>query len=90
MSRNPFTQTSEGLPIDRKAIIGANPKIVSAARWFWWIVALSIINTILLHSGSETSFVMGLGFTLVADALLLGTFKDQFEGRFDIMSSRKH
>lgn len=54
--------------VDRAAIIAANPGVKSAARWFWWIAALSVINTVLLHTGSETSFIGGLGFTLMADA----------------------
>ena len=53
----------------RKAIVTANPSIASAARWFWWIAGLSVINSVLIHSGSETSFLAGLGFTLVADAV---------------------
>ncbi|GAB3377090.1 hypothetical protein GCM10027431_32590 [Lysobacter rhizosphaerae] len=47
-----------------------SPAVQSAARWFWWIAGLSLINTLLAQSGSETSFVMGLGFTVVSDAVL--------------------
>ncbi|PTY07135.1 hypothetical protein DB347_07430 [Opitutaceae bacterium EW11] len=66
MSSNPFT--SEATPaVDRAAILAANPGIKSAAHWFWWIVGLSVINTVLVHSGSHTSFAVGLGFTLLAD-----------------------
>ena len=51
----------------KKDIAEASPGVARAARWFWWIAGLSLINTFLIHSGSETSFVVGLGFTLIAD-----------------------
>lgn len=70
---NPFLETTSAAPvapvIDRKAILTANPGIISSARWFYWIAGLSIVNSVLTHSGSETSFVAGLGFTLVVDAV---------------------
>lgn len=53
--------------INKAAIVSGTPGVASAARWFWWIAGLSLVNTVLLHSGSETSFVIGLGFTLIAD-----------------------
>jgi hypothetical protein len=45
------------------------PTIISGAHWFWWIAGMSLVNTIMIHSGSEMSFIIGLGFTLVADAM---------------------
>jgi hypothetical protein len=63
---------SDNTTIDRDSIVSAHPIIKSAAHWFWWIVALSLINTILIHSGSQTSFAIGLGFTLTVDTLLVG------------------
>lgn len=68
MADNPFVAPQASLSIDRKALVASLPRVASAARWFWWIAALSLINTILMHSGSQTTFVIGLGFTLVADA----------------------
>lgn len=62
------TTATSALP-DRKAILAADPGIGNAARWFWWIAGLSAVNSVLIHSGSETSFLAGLGFTLVADAI---------------------
>ena len=49
----------------------SDPIIQSAARWFWWIAGLSLVNTIFAHSGSNTSFVVGLGITAVADAIFI-------------------
>jgi hypothetical protein len=54
---------------DRKALVAAHPRVASAARWFWWIAGLSLVNSVLIHSGSNTSFLVGLGFTLVADTM---------------------
>lgn len=50
-------------------IAQATPGVIGSARWFWWIAGLSIVNSVLIHSGSDTSFIVGLGFTLVADAV---------------------
>lgn len=70
MSQNPFLPRPA--PIDRKAIVSATPGVEGGARWFWWIAGLSLVNTVMIHSGSETSFMIGLGFTLIADVALKG------------------
>ena len=44
----------------------SDPIVLSAARWFWWIAGLSLVNTVLFYSGSNTSFIVGLGLTTVA------------------------
>jgi hypothetical protein len=44
----------------------SDPTVLSAARWFWWIAGLSLVNTVLFYSGSNTSFVIGLGMTALA------------------------
>ena len=49
-------------------------KIKSGARWLYWIAALSIINTILWHTGMEATFVVGLGMTQIADGVVYGVF----------------
>jgi hypothetical protein len=52
-----------------ESIAAANPVVVSGARWFWWIVGFSIVNIVLFQSGSDISFVIGLGMTSVSDAI---------------------
>ena len=69
MSENAFVQPQATFAPSRKDIAEATPGVASAARWFWWIAALSLVNTILIHSGSDTSFVVGLGFTMMADLI---------------------
>jgi hypothetical protein len=51
------------------AVATISPAIESAARWFWWIAGLSLVNTVLARTGSDTNFVLGLGVTAVADAM---------------------
>jgi hypothetical protein len=51
------------------ATLSADPIVRSAARWFWWIAGLSLVNTVLFHTGSSVNFVLGLGMTAVTNAL---------------------
>lgn len=46
----------------------SDPLVQSAARWFWWIAGLSLVNTVLFLSGSHTTFVIGLAMTTMASA----------------------
>jgi hypothetical protein len=41
----------------------------NGAAWFYWIAALSLINTVLILSEGETSFALGLGITLITDTI---------------------
>ena len=45
------------------------PAVRSAARWFWWIAGLSVVNIVMFQTGSDTNFVMGLGITAVSDVV---------------------
>ncbi len=49
--------------------VSSDPTVTSAARWFWWIAGLSLVNLFLFYSGSNTSFVVGLGMTSVISAV---------------------
>jgi hypothetical protein len=72
MAASPFTEPTAPAtaPAIQPAIVASSdPQIISGARWFWWIAGLSAVNTALIHSGSDTSFVIGLGFTLIADSI---------------------
>ncbi|MEZ5358389.1 MAG: hypothetical protein R3F48_06115 [Candidatus Zixiibacteriota bacterium] len=55
--------------VDRIAL---RAKIKTSANWFYWLAGLSVLNTILVHSGVEIAFIFGLGFTQVADGIVLG------------------
>ncbi len=41
----------------------------SGANWFFWIAGLSLVNSVVLLSGNDTHFVIGLGITLMADVI---------------------
>ena len=45
------------------------------AAWFYWIAALSLINTVMILSGSDTSFALGLGVTLIIDTIAASIVK---------------
>ncbi|MBV9958124.1 MAG: hypothetical protein JO360_06865 [Acidobacteria bacterium] len=44
-------------------------RIRSGANWFFWIAALSIINSVILLFSGKWSFLAGLGITQVIDGL---------------------
>ena len=39
------------------------------AKWFLWIFALSVVNTLISFFGGKISFIFGLGFTKLFDAI---------------------
>lgn len=41
----------------------------TGASWFYWIAALSLVNTAILQSGGDRHFVIGLAVTTVVDAI---------------------
>jgi hypothetical protein len=43
-------------------------RLRSGASWYYWIAALSLINSIAALSGSSWGFIVGLGITQVVDA----------------------
>ena len=45
---------------------------VSGARWFFWIAALSMINSIISLADGKWNFLAGLGLTQVISALAVG------------------
>lgn len=44
----------------------------SGANWFYWIAAVSLINSIILIGGGAWNFIFGLGITQVVDGVLQG------------------
>lgn len=50
----------------------------SGANWFYWIAGLSLINSIMVYSGSSYNFILGLGFTQVVDGLTYQLFDNSF------------
>jgi hypothetical protein len=65
----PITPAEPSVPTEA---FSTSPVVLSAARWFWWIAGLSLVNSIMAHSGSNTNFVMGLGMTAFVDGMFEG------------------
>lgn len=42
---------------------------MGGATWFYWIAALSLINSVVILLGSEWSFIIGLGVTQFVDGV---------------------
>ena len=65
-------------------------KFKSGANWFYWIAALSIINSIIVLSGKEWAFIVGLGVTQFIDAFgimlseEIGNFGKFLAGSIDV------
>lgn len=53
--------------LDRDAL---EAQMKSGASWFYWIAALSVINSVIYLSGSEWSFLAGLGLTQLGEAFV--------------------
>jgi hypothetical protein len=41
--------------------LAAEQKLASAAKWFYWIAGLSLINAVLILSGANWHFLIGMG-----------------------------
>lgn len=41
----------------------------NGANWFFWIAALSLVNTAITHSGGDRHFIVGLAVTAIVDAI---------------------
>ena len=54
--------------VDQK-VINLFGSFQSGANWFFWIAGLSAVNSIVILSGADLSFLVGLGVTLVIDAV---------------------
>ena len=47
------------------------------ASWFFWIAGLSLVNTVIAHSGGNTHFIVGLAVTAIADAIAYEVGKEE-------------
>jgi len=63
----PEVVTADPLQSVRAELAQLHARGTSGAGWFFWIAALSLINSIISLSGGDRHFVVGLGVTFVAD-----------------------
>lgn len=46
-----------------------SPAVRGGASWFYWVGALSVINSLIAMSGNGTRFIFGLGITRFTDEI---------------------
>lgn len=69
---SPALATDGSVPINREAAIAEfTRRMKSGANNFYWIAALSVINSIISMTGSSTYFVIGLAVTLIVDGITI-------------------
>jgi len=56
---------------DAKKLVEIENRARAGANWFFWIAGLSMVNSIILISGANVNFPVGLGVTQVIDVLAL-------------------
>jgi len=64
----------DGSAEDHEAIaqyLQIEQRFKSGANWFFWIAALSLVNSAVLLSGGNMSFVIGLGVTQIIDVIVV-------------------
>lgn len=74
MFKNPTSQPQQTPPFTSplELKMRLQNRLRSGANWFYWIAALSIINSILLLTNAGITFIFGLGATQVVDFLAYG------------------
>jgi hypothetical protein len=69
----PAPQSAEDGPDQAQRIAAAITALDAAGRrganWYFWVAGLSLVNSLILLSGGDTFFVIGLGVTLLADVI---------------------
>jgi hypothetical protein len=60
--------TAAPAPAAKENLVAAS-QVRSGASWFYWIAALSLINSIAAFSGSSWRFIIGLGITQLLDEI---------------------
>ncbi len=65
-SADRVAQENQQIAVSRMVALG---RVRSGAKWFYWIAALSMINSLVVISGGSFHFVVGLGITSIVDAM---------------------
>ena len=58
----------------------------SGAQWFYWIAGLSVINSVIYITGSDWSFLAGLGLTQLAEGFVDVAIENGVPGAFKIVA----
>lgn len=57
-----------------------SPAYRNGASWFFWLAALSMLNSLLAAFGASVRLIFGLGYTQITDAILTGLFEGEGAG----------
>jgi len=68
--------SSQSVPFETIYPAGAKEHMQSGARWFFWIAALSVINSIIIMFEGNWSFLAGLGITYFISGFGIALAKD--------------
>lgn len=55
---------------EKYTIPTAEKRFKNGAKWFYWIAALSVVNSIILYLGGNIGFIVGLGITQFIDGII--------------------
>lgn len=71
MFRKPASQPAAAKPVATplELKLRYQNSLRSGANWFYWIAALSLINSVLMAANSSINFIFGLAATQIIDAL---------------------
>ncbi len=75
----PPVETAERSPMHQvaAAALALKGQGDAGANWFFWVAALSLVNTIIAHSGGDRHFIVGLSFTAIVDAIAREVGKEE-------------
>lgn len=73
MSENSIDRLDAGTSM---MIDGLRKDHKSGYSWFFWIAALSLVNSVIILSGSDLSFIIGLGGTQIVDGIAIALIEE--------------
>lgn len=76
-SPDPEVVAADPLDALRTHLVQLHARGMSGAGWFYWIAALSLVNSAILLGGGNRHFVVGLGVTLVADSIAVAVADEE-------------
>ncbi len=68
-----------------KKLLTLENQAKNGVNWFFWIAAISFINSIIFYFGGGLTFVMGLGLTQIVDGVVFGLTQDLSGGMATIL-----
>ena len=68
-----------------KKLLTLENQAKNGVNWFYWIAALSIINSIVFNFGGGLTFVMGLGLAQIVDGVVFGLTQSLSGGMVTIL-----